>query len=272
MSATIGSPLARIYSGIFDRRLRQFVSFADKQIRFTNLDGCKAYINLFGKAISCMRADSGRVITIVDIAMAFDTIPHAALKQCLQSKGVSERVASLPGLMYNDSWITIRMGTSHSIKFQLTQGVNQSNPLSPLLFNITLDPIIEAINSGTTGIDMARKNISILVFADDNLLICNNTTTAHEQLTMFSSYLTQLGMELATRKCSTFQIKTSNKTWYLADSRLQVGHELVSYANAEEVIRYLGITIRPWTGVDSTVHIASITGAANNIAGMKLKP
>ncbi|KAH0946265.1 hypothetical protein HN011_010822 [Eciton burchellii] len=128
MSATIGSPLARIYSGIFDRRLRQFVSFADKQIGFTNLDGCKAYINLLGKAISCMRADSGRVITIVDIAMAFDTIPHAALKQCLQRKGVSERVASFPGLMYNDSWTTIRMGTSHSIKFQLKRGVNQGNP------------------------------------------------------------------------------------------------------------------------------------------------
>jgi len=51
-----------------------------------------------------------------------------------------------------------------------------------------------------------------------------------------------------------------------------VGHEMLPYANAEEVIRYLRITIRPWTGVDGTVDIASITGAANNIAGMKLKP
>ncbi|KAH0944403.1 hypothetical protein HN011_011380, partial [Eciton burchellii] len=114
--------------------------------------------------------------------------------------------------------------------------------------------------------------MSILVFADDIVLINKNTTTAQQQMTMLNSYLTQLGMKLATRKCSTFQIKTSDKTWYLADPRLKVGPKLIPCANSEEVIRYLGITIRPWTGVDSTVDIDSITGAANNIAGMKLKP
>jgi len=226
MSATIGSLLARIYSGIFNRRLRQFVSFADRQIGFTNPDGCKANINLLGKALSCMRADSVGLITItVDIAKAFGTIPHAALKQCFKRKCASERVASQLGVMYNDCWTTIRMGSSDNIKIQLKRGVNQGNPLSPFLFNVTLDPIIEAINSGTTGIDMARENVSILAFADDIVLISKNTTTAHEQLTMFTSYLTQLGMKLATWKCSTFEIKTSNKTWYLADPRLQVGHE-----------------------------------------------
>ncbi|KAH0944576.1 hypothetical protein HN011_003599 [Eciton burchellii] len=134
-----------------------------------------------------------------------------------------------------------------SIKILLKRGINQGNPLSPVLFNVILDPIIEAINSGTTGINMARKNVSILAFADDIVLISKNTTMALEQLTMFSSYLTQLGMKLTTWKCSIFQNKISNQTWYLADSR-------------------------PWTDVDRTVDIASNTGAANNIAEMKLKP
>jgi butyrate kinase len=141
-----------------------------------------------------MKADSGGVMTIADIAKAFGTIPHGALKQCLQRKCVSERIASHLGLMYNDWWITIRMGSSHSIQIQLKRGVNQGNPLFPLLFNVTLNPIKEAINSGTTGIDMARKNVSILAFSDDIVLISKNTTTAQEQLTMFSSFLTQLGM------------------------------------------------------------------------------
>jgi len=116
--------LARIYFDIFDRRLRQFVNFADRQIGFTNLHGCKANINLLGKAFSCMRADSGGVITIVDIAKVIDPIPHATFKLCFQRKGVSERVASHLGLMYNDCSTTFRMGSSHSIKIHLKRGVN----------------------------------------------------------------------------------------------------------------------------------------------------
>jgi len=72
------------------------------------------------------------------------------------------------------------MGSCNSIKIQLKWGVNRGNPLSPLLSNVILDPIIEAINSDTTGIDMARKNVSILSFADDIVLISKNTMTAHE--------------------------------------------------------------------------------------------
>jgi hypothetical protein len=118
------------------------------------------------------------------------------------------------------------MGSSDSIKIQLRRGVKQDEALSPLLFNVTLDPIIDAINSGTTGVDMDGRNVSILAFADDIVLISKNTTTAQKQLTMLYGYLTKLGMKLSTRKYFIFQIKTSNKTWYLADPRLQVGPEL----------------------------------------------
>jgi hypothetical protein len=210
MSVNNGSLLARKYSGICDRRLRQFVSFSDRQNEFTNLDGCKTNIDRLGKALSYIRADSVGMIIIVHIAKAIETIPHAALKET--NKGVSVWAASLLGLLYNDCWTTIMMGSSNSSKNQLKRGVNQGNPLSPLLFNVILDPIIEAIDSDTTGIDMARENVSILSFANDIVLISKNTTTAHEQLTMFSSYLTLHGMNLATRKCSTLQMKISYKT------------------------------------------------------------
>jgi hypothetical protein len=96
---TIGSLLARIYSGILDKRLRRFVSFTDKQTGFTNQDGYMANISLLGKALSCMKADSVGVITVVDTAKAFDTISYAAFKKCLLRKGVSERIASYLRLM-----------------------------------------------------------------------------------------------------------------------------------------------------------------------------
>jgi len=53
-----------------------------------------------------------------------------------------------------------------------------------------------------------------------------------------------------------------------------VAPELVPYANSEEAIRYRGVNPRPWTGLDKTTQrdTDTITGAANNIARMELKP
>jgi len=46
---------------------------------------------------------------------------------------------------------------------------------------------------------------------------------------------------------------------------------LVPYANSEDVIRYLGVNLRPWTGLDRRTDVDTITGATNNIARMELK-
>lgn len=47
-----------------------------------------------------MKAESGGVMTIVDIAKAFDTILHATLGQGLQRKGIPNRVANYVNKMY----------------------------------------------------------------------------------------------------------------------------------------------------------------------------
>jgi len=80
--------LARLFTAIINDRLRQFVPFTRRQAGFTTQDGCRVNISLLGKALSCMKADSGSVVTILDIAKAFDMIPHAALRQCLKRKGI----------------------------------------------------------------------------------------------------------------------------------------------------------------------------------------
>jgi len=74
----------------------------------------------YWRSLNAMNAYSGGMATIVDIAKAFDTISHAALKQCLQRKGVSERVASYIDLMYGLSyeycWTIIRMESSDNVR------------------------------------------------------------------------------------------------------------------------------------------------------------
>jgi hypothetical protein len=176
--------------------------------------------------------------------------------------------------MYDDCWTTITTANNERVRIQLRRGVKQGDPLSPLLFNSMLDPIIERINGGSAGINIAGENVAVLAFADDIILLSSDAATAQKQLDMLRDFLDAMGMGLSTGKCSTFHIKTAHKTWYQVDPQLRVGPELVPYANSEEVIRYLGVNLRPWTGLDKTTQrdTDTITGAANNIARMELKP
>jgi len=61
-----------------------------------------------------------------------------------------------------------------------------------------------------------------------------------------------MGIRLSIGKCSIFPIRIANKTWYQINPQLQVGPEQVPYASSEEVIRYLGVNLRPWTELDRT--------------------
>jgi len=149
--------------------------------------------------------------------------------------------------------------------------MKQGDPLSTVLFNSTLDPIIKRINDDSARINISGQNMAILGFADDMVIINKDAAIAQRQLTTLSDFFAQLGMGLSIGKCSTFQICTANKSWYQVDPGLHVGLELVSYASSEKVIRYLGINLRPWTGLDRTTDSDIITGAGNNIAKMELK-
>jgi hypothetical protein len=81
----IGSVLSLIlrYTGQYVSAVHSL--FPEANIKdFTKEDGCMANISLLGKALACMKTDSGSVMTVVDIAKVFDTIPHAVLRQCLR--------------------------------------------------------------------------------------------------------------------------------------------------------------------------------------------
>lgn len=157
---TIGSLMARIFSGVLDARLRSVVKQSIRQKGFTKEDGCKANINLLNAAIAEMKKAKGGVVTIVDISKAFDTMPHTVLKQCLARKGILSAASKYIRNMYNDCHTVIK-ASDDTVRIELKRGIKQGDPLSPLLFNLALDPIIEELTEETKGVDIGEENLLV---------------------------------------------------------------------------------------------------------------
>lgn len=68
------------------------------------------------------------------------------------------------------------------VDVQLERGVKQGDPLSPLLFNLVIEPLISRVQSETHGLDIEGNNLSVLAFADDMVLVVY--TVSRESLTV----------------------------------------------------------------------------------------
>lgn len=148
----------------------------------------------------------------MDIAKAFDMVPHAAIHQSLRRKGIPLAVAGYIKKMYSSYKTKIKTKDDKAIEIELKRGVKQRDPLSPLLFNLTLDSIIEDLSASTIGVRIQESNIAVLAFADDMVLLAENKKEAKTQIRKLDSFLRQLGMELSIEKCSTFEVVATQKT------------------------------------------------------------
>lgn len=113
-------------------------------------------MNVLNAGLIRVKTANGRVITVVDISKAFNTVPHTALQQCLIRKGVSETVASYIDRMYERCHTRIR-AKDGAMLVELKRGVKQDYPLSLLLFNLILDPIIKRLDRRTEGIQLQEE-------------------------------------------------------------------------------------------------------------------
>jgi hypothetical protein len=58
------------------------------------------------------------------------------------------------------------------VEITFLRGVKQGDPLSALLFNLCLEPLLELVEKKTSGININdNRKIPVLAFADDVVLL-----------------------------------------------------------------------------------------------------
>ena len=108
----------------------------------------------------------------MNISKAFDTIPHSALRPYLARKGVPTPMIALILGMYNGNHTKIKASDNIGVEVEILRGVKQSDPLSPLLFILRLEPLLETIEEETGGININEsRKVPVLALADDVLVL-----------------------------------------------------------------------------------------------------
>ena len=94
---------------------------------------------------------------------------HNKLWKILQELGIPDHHTCLLRNVYAGQEATVRIGHGTRDWFQIGKGVRQGCILSPCLFNLYAEYIMQnaGLDEAQAGIKIARRNISNLRYADD---------------------------------------------------------------------------------------------------------
>ena len=120
----------------------------------------------------------------------------------LKEMGIPDHLTCLLRNLYADQEATVRTGHGTTDWLQIGKGVHQGCILSPCLFNFYVKYIMwnAALDEAQTGINIARRNINNLRYADDTTLMAEREEELKSLLMKVKDESEKVGLKLNIQK------------------------------------------------------------------------
>ena len=146
---TISDTLANVYENYMLSEIEEMHNNNDKQFGFKKNSSCGHAVFVLNETIKAYKKKNKRLfICGIDASKAFDKVDRKYLWLKLRDKVKPHILASLISY-YNDSMAIIQNNGSYSKIFKTTIGVKQGGPLSPRLFAMYVEDLINEIETLT---------------------------------------------------------------------------------------------------------------------------
>ena len=110
-------------------------------------------------------------VAFIDFKKAYDSINRNLLWSKLEDLGIAGNILNVIKVIYKDVQYCIRLNGLHTDWFSVGTGLKQGCLLSPLLFNLFINNLVDAIKSLNVGVDIDGEKAGILLYADDLVLM-----------------------------------------------------------------------------------------------------
>ena len=133
------------------------------------------------------------IVTFIDYTAAFDSISHKFMDATLAKAGASRKSRAIFRAIYAAATGAARVRSTdgefiYSGTFRIGRGVIQGDIISPILFIIALDELIQEFDKESEGVKCGRiLKLKVLGYADDAALIEENVAKMTERLTSIAN-------------------------------------------------------------------------------------
>ena len=138
----------------------------------------------------------------IDYAKAFSCVDHNKLWKILKEMEISDHLNCLLRNLYAGQEVTVRTGHGTTGWFQIGKGVHQGCILSPCLFNLYAEYIMQnaRLDEAQAGIKIAGRNINNLRYADGTTFMAEREEELKSLLMKVKEESEKVGLKLNIQK------------------------------------------------------------------------
>ena len=127
-------------------------------------------------------------LLLLDASKAFDRVEYMKLFNTLRDRKMCPLVLRLLMNMYINQQIQVKWNSTMSMKSSISNGVKQGGCLSPNLFSVYLDKLIEILRKCNIGCRYGNHYMGVYCYADDLSLLSPTFTGLQEMLKIGELY------------------------------------------------------------------------------------
>ena len=179
---SINVVLCKLLEYVLSSFLKKFISTSNYQFGYKNDLSTNLCTFVTGQTIKYyLNGNSNVYALFLDASKAFDKVKHSTLYKTLIDKNICPIILRMIILMYKNNNAKIKWNNDYSGVFRMTNGTKQGGVLSPYLFTLYLDPLINTIKNSGYGCHIGKTPYNIFAYADD-VVILSPTLTALNKL------------------------------------------------------------------------------------------
>lgn len=199
--------------------------------------------------------------------VSFKSLPRA-----MKRVGVHPKTCKVIMEAYIGCTTTISCNKARTSPTDITRGVKQGDPLSPVLFNLVMDELLASVDH-SLGIQIEETRVAAVAYANDLLIMGENILETQHSLDSVVNFLNDRNLPLNVGKCTPLslgRVPNRKKLFIHTSSLFHIDGEAVPCINPDDQFKYLGRNF-DFIGVEK-IDVVSLIKTLDALSSWPLKP
>ena len=182
----------------------------------------------------------GMFAGFIDFRKAYDRVDREKLWGCLERMGLGGRVSAFLKAVYTGTSSEVKVGEERSKPFRVhvACGLRQGCILSPLLFSLYINSLVNKLKEADVGVMCRGQLISALLYADDAVIFAEDEELMRGGMDVLAEWCKGWSVKVSVEKCEVMHLR--RKGVKRSDEKFQVGSEEIKVMGE---YKYLGCVV-----------------------------